>query len=59
MLKIELFLFENDPSNSFKNRQELDFKTPDILSQNGPQNTETQPNEELKTHETTLNAPPC
>ena len=45
MLKIEFFFFlKNDPSDSLKNRQELDFKTPDIRSQNGPQNTEIQPN---------------
>ena len=39
---------KTDPLNSLKNRQELDFKTPYIRSQNGPQNTET-----------TLNAHPC
>ena len=55
MLKIEVFYLKNDPSDSLKNRQELDFKTPDIHSQNGPQN---KPNEELKTHETTLDTPP-
>ena len=60
MPKIELFFFwKNYPSDSLKNRQELDFKIPDIRSQNGPQNTEIQPNEELKTHEITLNAPLC
>ena len=48
MLKIKGFFLKNDSSNSLKNQQELDFKTPDIHSQNGPQITET-----------TLNAPPC
>ena len=51
---------KNDPSNSLKNQQKLDFKTPDIHSQNASppkkkkNNTEIQPNEELKTQETTL-----
>ena len=48
MLKIEVFCLKNDSSNSLKYQQELDFKTPDIHSQNGRQITET-----------TLNAPPC
>ena len=59
MLKIEGYYLKNDPSNSLKNRQELDFKTPDIHSQSNPQNTEIQPNDDLKTHETTLNTLPC
>ena len=46
-------------STSHKNRQELDFKRPDIHFQNGPQNTEIQGNKELKTLETTLSTPPC
>ena len=59
MLKIEVFYLKNDPSTSLKNRQELDFKRPDIHFQNGPQNTEIQGNKELKTHEITLSTPPC
>ena len=58
MLKIELFLFEKEPLKLLQKPTRIRLQnTPDIRSQNGPQNTEIQPNEELKTHETTLN--PC